>query len=125
MVLGDTQRGFALDRREAVIEIGIAIEIAIGSISENLDNDPDPDPDPDFDVLDAAALLKLDASAKMSAPQRNSRPERHAAPGRHLRKIYRLRGIDMSVLSSSLAQTIDGLLRAGYVAGCLNPSTQP
>jgi hypothetical protein len=97
----------------------VVIEIAIGSISEN------PDPDPDFDVLDPAALLKLDASAKMSAPQWNSRPERHAAPGPHLRKLYRPGGIDMSVLSSSLAQTIDGLLRAGYVAGCLNPSTQP
>jgi hypothetical protein len=56
-----------------LIEIGIAIEIDIGSIGENLDNDPDPDPDCDFDFdfdgLDRAALQKLDASAKMSAPQ--------------------------------------------------------
>jgi hypothetical protein len=54
-----------------IIEIGIAIEIDIGSIGENLYNDPDPDPDPDFDFdsLDRAALQKLDASAKMSAPQ--------------------------------------------------------
>jgi hypothetical protein len=50
-----------------IIEIGIAIEIEIGSIGENLDNDPDPDFD--FDGLDRAALQKLDASAKMSAPQ--------------------------------------------------------
>jgi hypothetical protein len=43
-----------------LIEIGIAIEIAIGSIGDNLDNDPDPDPDPDpdfdFDGLDCAVL---------------------------------------------------------------------
>jgi hypothetical protein len=54
-----------------LIEIGIAIEIDIGSIGENLDNGPDPDPDPDFDFdgLDRAALQKFDASAKMSAPQ--------------------------------------------------------
>jgi hypothetical protein len=45
MVVGDIQRGFALGRRDVVIEIGIEIEIDIGSISEN----PDPDPDPDFD----------------------------------------------------------------------------
>jgi hypothetical protein len=32
-----------------LIEIGIATEIDIGSIGDNLDNDPDPDPDPDFD----------------------------------------------------------------------------
>jgi hypothetical protein len=32
-----------------LIEIGIAIEIAIGSIGEAFDNDPDPDPDFDFD----------------------------------------------------------------------------
>ena len=32
-----------------LIEIGIAIEIEIGSIGEAVDNDPDPDPDPDFD----------------------------------------------------------------------------
>jgi hypothetical protein len=48
-----------------LIEIGIAIEIDIGSIGENLYNDPDFD----FDSLDRAALQKLDASAKMSAPQ--------------------------------------------------------
>jgi len=52
-----------------IIEIGIAIEIEIGSIGENLDNDPDPDFDFDFDGLDRAALQKLDASAKMPAPQ--------------------------------------------------------
>jgi hypothetical protein len=37
-----------------LIEIGIAIEIDIGSIGENLDNDPDFD----FDGLDRAALQK-------------------------------------------------------------------
>jgi len=46
-----------------LIEIGIAIEIGIGSIGENSDNDPDFD----FDGLDRAALQKLDASAKMLA----------------------------------------------------------
>jgi hypothetical protein len=40
-----------------LIEIGIAIEIDIGSIGENLDNDPDFDFD--FDGLDRAALQKL------------------------------------------------------------------
>ena len=33
-----------------LIEIGIAIEIAIGSIGEAFDNDPDPDFDFDFDL---------------------------------------------------------------------------
>jgi hypothetical protein len=33
-----------------LIEIGIANEIAIGSIGEAFDNDPDPDPDFDFDL---------------------------------------------------------------------------
>jgi hypothetical protein len=46
-----------------LIEIGIAIEIAIGSIGEAFDNDRDPDPDPDFDFdfdgLDRAALQNL------------------------------------------------------------------
>jgi len=32
-----------------LIEIGIAIEIAIGSCGERFKIDPDPDPDPDFD----------------------------------------------------------------------------
>jgi hypothetical protein len=32
-----------------LIEIGIAVEIDIGSIGDTLDNDPDPDPDPDPD----------------------------------------------------------------------------
>jgi hypothetical protein len=45
MVVGDIQRGFALGRRDVVIEIGIEIEIDIGSIGKN----PDPDPDFDFD----------------------------------------------------------------------------
>ena len=56
-----------------LIEIGIAIEIEIGSIGEAVENDPDPDPDPDFDFdfdgLHRAALQKLDASAKMPALQ--------------------------------------------------------
>jgi len=43
------KRGFASDRRDVLIEIGIAIEIEIGSISESFRNDCDPDPDPDFD----------------------------------------------------------------------------
>jgi hypothetical protein len=66
-----------------LIEIGIAIEIAIGSIGEAFDNDPDPDPDFDFDFdgLDRAALQKLDASAKMSAPQ-GSLGDQDAAPPR-------------------------------------------
>jgi hypothetical protein len=47
--------------RDVLIEIGIAIEIDIGSIGANSDNDFD------FDGLDRAALKKLDASAKMLA----------------------------------------------------------
>ena len=35
-----------------LIEIGIAVEIDIGSIGANLDNDPDPDFDFDFERLD-------------------------------------------------------------------------
>jgi len=43
-----------------LIEIGIAIEIAIGSIGEAFDNDPDPDPDPDFDFdLDLGGSVVL------------------------------------------------------------------
>jgi hypothetical protein len=66
--------GFASERRAALIEI--AIEIDIGSIAENLDNDPDPDFDFDFDFdrLERAALQKLDASAKMSGPQGSLAP---------------------------------------------------
>ena len=33
-----------------LFEIGIAIEIEIGTIGEAVDNDPDPDPDLDFDL---------------------------------------------------------------------------
>jgi hypothetical protein len=72
-----SSEAFASDRRDVLIDsgidIGIAIEIDIGSIGEDLDNDPDPDPDPDpdfdFDGLDRAALQILDASVKMSAPR--------------------------------------------------------
>jgi hypothetical protein len=40
-----------------IIEIGIAIQIEIGSIGWTFHNDPDPDPDPDFDFdLDRARL---------------------------------------------------------------------
>jgi len=43
-----------------LIEIGIAIEIAIGSIGEAFDNDPDPDPDFDFDFdLDLGGSVVL------------------------------------------------------------------
>jgi hypothetical protein len=62
--------GFATERRAALIEI--AIEIDIGSIAENLDNDFDFDFD--FDRLERAALQKLDASAKMSGPQGSLAP---------------------------------------------------
>jgi hypothetical protein len=53
-------RGFASDRRDELIEIGIAIEIDIGSIGENLDNDPDPDPDfdPDFHWARACCTVR-------------------------------------------------------------------
>ena len=55
---GDNQRGFASDRRAALIAIEIGIGIEIGSIGETLyndpdpdtDTDPDPDPDPDPDL---------------------------------------------------------------------------
>jgi hypothetical protein len=41
-----------------LIEIGIAIEIAIGSIGEAFDNDPDPDFDFDFDFdLEGSIVL--------------------------------------------------------------------
>jgi len=41
-----------------LIEIGIAIEIAIGSIRAAFDNDPDPDSDPDFDLdLEGSIVL--------------------------------------------------------------------
>jgi len=41
-----------------LIEIGIAIEIAIGSIGAFFDNDPDPDfdPDPDLDLEGSIVL---------------------------------------------------------------------
>jgi hypothetical protein len=44
-----------------IIEIGIAIQIEIGSIGWTVHDDPDPDPDPDFDFdfdfdLDRARL---------------------------------------------------------------------
>jgi len=41
-----------------LIEIGIAIEIEIGSIGEAVDNDPDPDPDPDFDQAPSGCTAK-------------------------------------------------------------------
>ena len=50
------ERGFASDRRALLIEIAIAIEIAIGSIGESFDKDPDPDPDPDFDLEGSIVL---------------------------------------------------------------------
>jgi len=41
-----------------LIEIGIVIEIAIGSIVEAFDHDPDPDPDPDPDFdLEGSIVL--------------------------------------------------------------------
>ena len=60
-----------------LIEIGIAIEIAIEivSIGECSEIDPlldsDPDPDPDFELggLDDAALQKSDAFATLSPAQ--------------------------------------------------------
>jgi len=47
------QRGFVADRRAAIIEIGVAIEIKIeiGSIGEAVDNDSDPDFDFDLEGL--------------------------------------------------------------------------
>ena len=60
------ERGFASDRRDVLIEIGIGIEI--GSIGETFHNDPDPDPDPDFDFdLDRAPSCcgtKLDGARR-------------------------------------------------------------
>jgi hypothetical protein len=46
------------------IDSGIAVEVDVGSIGENLDNDPDPDPDFDFNGLDRAALQILDTSVR-------------------------------------------------------------
>jgi hypothetical protein len=41
-----------------LIEIGIASEIAIGSIGDNSDPDPDPDPDFDFDRARSCCIAK-------------------------------------------------------------------
>ena len=40
-----------------LLEIGIAIEIEIGTIGEAVDNDPDPDPDPDLDFDLAGSIV--------------------------------------------------------------------
>jgi len=52
-----------------LIEIGIAIEIEIGSIGEAVDNDTDPDFDFDLDQARSCLSAKTDASAQMSAHQ--------------------------------------------------------
>ena len=66
------QRGLAQERRDVLIEIGIASEIDIGSIAETFDNDPDPDPDPDFDFDISSEAVPQTDETWLSASKRQN-----------------------------------------------------
>jgi hypothetical protein len=56
---GHFQRGLASDRRDELVEIGIAIGIEIETLREKLDRDFDPDFDFDFDRTGARCAAEI------------------------------------------------------------------